>query len=123
MLRGVFHRGTAALTCEIDAADRHHFDVCVVPHWDVASSLIEHFDDPISAFERHADIARRLREAGWTSADHVATPPTRSPRRAPAPLAASSALQRVRCLGVTRCLVPKVLGVPASQAPRAPQAP
>jgi hypothetical protein len=84
----VFHRGTAALTCEIDAAHSHHFDVCVVPHWDVASASIEQFKDPVSAFERHAAIARRLREAGWTSVNHIVTVGARGPRRTPTTLAA-----------------------------------
>jgi hypothetical protein len=88
MLRWVFHRGTDTLTCEVDAARRHHFDVCVIPHWDLAASSIERFDDAITAFERHADIARRLREAGWTSVDHVVAVGARGPRRAPTPLAA-----------------------------------
>jgi len=88
MLRWVFHRGTDTLTCVVDAARRHHFDVGVIPHWDVAASSIERFDDAVSAFERHADIARRLREAGWTSVDHVVTVGARGPRRTPTPLAA-----------------------------------
>jgi hypothetical protein len=88
MLRWVFHRGTDTLTCEIDAAGRHHFDVCVIPHWDVAASSIEQFDDAVSAFERHAAIARRLREGGWTSVDHVVRVGARPPRRMPTPLAA-----------------------------------
>jgi hypothetical protein len=87
MLRWVFHRGTSTLTCEIDASRQHHFDVCVIPHWDVAASSIEGFDDAVSAFERHADIARRLREAGWTSVDHVVMSQGHH-RTAPTPLAA-----------------------------------
>jgi hypothetical protein len=88
MLRWVFHRGTDTLTCEIDAARRHHFDVCVIPHWDVAASSIEQFDSAASAFERHAEIARRLREAGWTSVDHVIRVGAWRPRRTPTSLAA-----------------------------------
>lgn len=88
MLRWVFHRDTDTLTCEVDAARRHRFDVCVIPHWDVAASSIERFDDAVSAFERHADIARRLREAGWTSVDHTVTVDARGPRCTPTQLAA-----------------------------------
>ena len=88
MLRWVFHRGTDTLTCEVHAARRHRFDVCVIPHWDVAASSIERFDDAVSAFERHADIARRLREAGWTSVDHIVRVGARRPCHTPTPLAA-----------------------------------
>lgn len=87
MLCWVFRRGTATMTCEVDATAGPHFDVCVVPHWNVAASSIEQFDDPISAFERHADIARRLRESGWTVVNHVPTSHTGT-RHAPTPLAA-----------------------------------
>jgi hypothetical protein len=80
MLRWLFRRGTATLTCEVDATRGHRFEVSVVPHWNVAASSIEQFDDLISALERHAEIANRLRQTGWTVADHMGTRRVRSGR-------------------------------------------
>jgi hypothetical protein len=65
MLRWVFHRGTQAVTCEIDASRTRGYDVCLVPHWNVSASVIERFGKAPDAFRRHAEVALRLREAGW----------------------------------------------------------
>ena len=71
LLRWTFRRKTATLTCEVDAADRG-FNVSIVPHWDLGAAVTEHYDAPMSALERHADIALRLRDAGWAVTDRVA---------------------------------------------------
>ncbi len=68
VLRWVFRRRTDAITCEIDTAGNRVFEVCIVPHWDVSASTIERFDAAHRAFERHAEVAQRLREAGWARA-------------------------------------------------------
>lgn len=65
VLRWVFRRSNDAITCEIDAAGDRRFEVCIVPHWDVSAATIERFDAEYRAFERHAELARRLRAAGW----------------------------------------------------------
>jgi len=65
VLRWVFLRHAHAITCEIDANKDRAYDVCVVPHWDVSASVIERFDTEYQAFERHAEVVRHLREAGW----------------------------------------------------------
>lgn len=65
VLRWVFRRENRAMTCEIDAKGNRAFDVCIVPHWDVSASSIERFDTAHAAFERHAELARRLGEIGW----------------------------------------------------------
>jgi hypothetical protein len=54
------------LTCEIRVNGPHSHDVCVVPHWDLSSAIIERYDRPGDALWRHAEIARCFREAGWT---------------------------------------------------------
>jgi hypothetical protein len=64
MLRWIFRRGTKALTCEV-AAVSGGYEVCVVPHWNVAASTIESFVTPVQAFAHHARIARRLQEGAW----------------------------------------------------------
>ena len=66
LLRWTFSKGTRSITCQLDNDPRHSsYDVCVVPHWDVSSAVVEVAQEPIGAFRRHADIARRLRAAGW----------------------------------------------------------
>jgi hypothetical protein len=64
MLQWTFTRNGAALTCELDAT-AGRYDVCVVPHWNVASAAIERFDAAVTALERHAELARYLRDTGW----------------------------------------------------------
>ena len=65
ILRWVFLRGSKALTCEVRINGRHSHDVCVIPHWDVSSSIVERYDREISALRRHAEIAGSFRQAGW----------------------------------------------------------
>jgi hypothetical protein len=76
VLRWVFRRNDAAITCEIDSAGDHAFDVCVIPHWNVSASTIERFDVVHRAFERHAELARRLRDAGWMRTPETTHRPT-----------------------------------------------
>ena len=71
LLLWVLQRGANAITCELDARDDQSYEVCVVPHWDPSATVIERFQTPMLAVERHADIARRLRENGWIVIDHV----------------------------------------------------
>ena len=67
LLRWTFRKGTRSITCQLDNDPRDSsYDVCVVPHWDVSSAVVEVEQEPIRAFRRHADIARRLRAAGWS---------------------------------------------------------
>jgi hypothetical protein len=62
----IFLRGTKAITCEIRVNGRQSHDVCVMPHWDLSSSIVERYDRAAHALSRHAEISRRFREAGWT---------------------------------------------------------
>jgi hypothetical protein len=71
MLRWVLRRDTTAITCQLDARSRRSYEVCIVPHWDPSSAVIERYDAPTPALLRHAEVARRLRESGWTVIDHV----------------------------------------------------
>jgi hypothetical protein len=66
ILRWVFQRGPEVLTCAVEnSGERSSFDVCVLPHWNLSDATVERFDAPASALRRHAEIASRLREAGW----------------------------------------------------------
>ena len=55
-----------ALTCEVRVSGKQPYDVCVVPHWDVSSSVIETFQRPAGALRRHAELASYLRQEGWS---------------------------------------------------------
>lgn len=72
IVRWVFQRDRETLTCGVDFTSQRSYEVCVVPHHDVNATVIESFDSSLSALKRHADIALRLREAGWSVMDRVA---------------------------------------------------
>jgi hypothetical protein len=67
LLRWTFQKGGKSVSCQLD---RNHpassYDVCVVPHWDVASTVVERTHAPMDAFRRHAEIVTRLRAGGWS---------------------------------------------------------
>ena len=66
LIRWVLQRGEEILTCQVDAhVNGAAYDVCVVPHWDVNAASIEVISTPGRAFQRHAEIAMRLRDADW----------------------------------------------------------
>jgi hypothetical protein len=67
ILRWTFLRGTKTLTCEVRVFGKQTYNVCVVPHWDVSSSVVETFKRPGVALRRHAEIASDFREAGWST--------------------------------------------------------
>ena len=72
MLHWVLQRDTNAITCQLDARGNRSYEVCVLPHWDPSSAVIERFDAATPALLRHAEVARRLRENGWMVIDRVA---------------------------------------------------
>jgi len=73
LVRWIFHRSGNTLTCQVDAsATRSSYDVSVVPHWNVASAVIETVGTPGRALQRHAEIAKHLRETGWSLARRTA---------------------------------------------------
>ena len=71
MVRWVFHRDGFAITCEVDAYGTQSYDVAIIPHWDPSSAVIERFNRPLRALERHMSIAQRLRDDGWVVVDHA----------------------------------------------------
>jgi hypothetical protein len=73
MLRWIFVRGADAITCEIRMNGPYSHDVCVVPHWNMSSAIVERYDRTARALWRHAEIASRFREAGWTRIHHAAS--------------------------------------------------
>jgi len=65
VLRATFVRGMRALTCDVRVTERRACDLCLIPHWAVASYVVERYEHPGDAFQRYADITRSFREAGW----------------------------------------------------------
>ena len=66
MLRWLFERRDSALTAEVDLTPSGTYELRVVPHWDVSRAVVEGFGGPVDALQRHAEIAKQLREVGWT---------------------------------------------------------
>lgn len=67
----IFRRNGRVLTCEVDLRADGSSDVVLLPHWDVKAALTEHYRALPDALLRHAEIARRLRDNGWSVAQHV----------------------------------------------------
>jgi hypothetical protein len=78
LVRWIFHRSGSSLTCQVDAGATGSYDVSVVPHWNVAAGAIETVETPGRALQRHAEIAKQLRENGWLLARQVVTAPITS---------------------------------------------
>ena len=73
MRRWILEEDATAITCQLDARGNRCYEVCVLPHWDPSSAIIERFDTPAPALLRQADVSRRLRANGWIVIDHVST--------------------------------------------------
>ena len=71
IVRWIFERNGDAITCEIDMNNGRTCDVALIPHWDAAASVVERFDGPMRAIERHAELAVALLDEGWTVTDRV----------------------------------------------------
>ncbi len=67
LVRWIFRRDGEALTCQVNSSgNQPGYDVCVVPHENVASSVVFGAETAAGALQRHAEIAMQLREAGWS---------------------------------------------------------
>jgi hypothetical protein len=68
-----FQRSLDLLTCAVDFdRDRASYDMRIVPYDDMSSSVVETFGSITEALQRHADVASRLRLAGWDVAGYSA---------------------------------------------------
>ena len=65
LVKWVFLKETKSITCEVRSNGARRFDVCVLPHWDVSSAVVEGFEDLASAMRRHAEISLAFRDARW----------------------------------------------------------
>ena len=71
VLLWVFRRDFDSITCEVDVHPSGGCEVRVVPQWDPSLALVEPFERAADALHCHAELAQRLRDIGWTVADHV----------------------------------------------------
>jgi hypothetical protein len=71
LVRWILERRGNAITCEVDMNATHACNVSVIPHWNAASAFVEHFDGPVQAMERHAEVTQELRNAGWVVTRHL----------------------------------------------------
>ena len=67
----VFRREFDAITCGVDISASGRCEVRTVPQWDPSLAVVEPFERAADALQRHAEVAKRLREIGWTVAEHV----------------------------------------------------
>ena len=67
----ILQRDANAITCQLDARGGRCYEVCILPHWNPSSAVLERFDSLTEALRHHAEIGARLREQGWTVIDHV----------------------------------------------------
>ena len=73
MVSWIFQRSLDLLTCEVDFdRNRAAYDVCVVAHGEVSSSVVQSFGSVTEALERHAALASGLRQSGWHIAGYGA---------------------------------------------------
>ena len=75
VLLWVFRRDSEAITCQVDINATGRCEVRVIPQWDTSLAVVQPFARAGDALRRHAEVARTLREIGWTVADHVPVQP------------------------------------------------
>ncbi|HEY5617175.1 MAG TPA: hypothetical protein VIK60_04480 [Vicinamibacterales bacterium] len=64
LLQWVFSRQNTIVTCRLDQRGGH-YRVSLIPHRDTRKTIIDVFEEGLSAFRRHAALAAELRRAGW----------------------------------------------------------
>lgn len=67
MLQWIFQKGNQLVTCQVDREARAAcYTLALIPHRDLEATIIERFGSGMRALHRHAAIAARLRQLGWT---------------------------------------------------------
>jgi hypothetical protein len=72
-LRWQFRLRNRLLTCGIAKTAAAGYSVVTVPHHNVHKGTVEIYKDLVSALQRHASIAARLRADGWSIASYTTT--------------------------------------------------
>jgi hypothetical protein len=73
LVRWTLRRGEANVTCQVDVRRNGSttYEVAVVPHANVEWGIVEEVKSPLAALRRHAEIANRLMENGWSVTRHT----------------------------------------------------
>lgn len=71
MVRWQFRLRNRTLTCGVAKSGAAGFSVVTLPHNNVRRGTIEIYKDLVSALQRHAAIASRLRADGWSIASYT----------------------------------------------------
>ena len=71
MVRWQFRLRNRTLTCGVAKSGAAGFSVVTLPHNNVRRGTIEIYKDLMSALQRHAAIASRLRADGWSIASYT----------------------------------------------------
>ena len=67
LIRWAFERDQHYVTCGVSMSpDGPFYEVATTPLWSPEDLVVERFDTPIGAMQRHAAIVESLRDAGWT---------------------------------------------------------
>jgi hypothetical protein len=71
MVRWQFRLRDRILTCRVARSGAAGFSVVTVPHHNIKKATVEIYRDLVTALQRHASIASRLRADGWSIASYT----------------------------------------------------
>ena len=72
MVRWQFRLRNRLMTIGVAKTGAQGYSVVTVPHFNVRKGTVEIYQDLMSALQRHASIASRLRADGWSIASYTA---------------------------------------------------
>ena len=75
LVRWTLHRSGENVTCQVDVRRNGSttYEVAVVPQANVEWGIVEEVKSPLAALQRHAEIANRLMESGWSVTRHTSS--------------------------------------------------
>ena len=71
MVRWQFRLRNRLMTIGVAKSGASGYSVVTVPHFNVRKGTVEIYKDLVSALQRHATIASRLRADGWSIASYT----------------------------------------------------
>ena len=71
MVRWQFRLRNRLMTIGVAKTGAAGYSVVTVPHFNVRKGTVEIYKDLVSALQRHASIASRLRADGWSIASYT----------------------------------------------------
>lgn len=71
MVRWQFRLRNRLLTIGLARSGASGYSVVTIPHFNVRKASVEIYQDLVSALQRHATIAARLRADGWSIASYT----------------------------------------------------